>query len=172
MSAQPLFNSLETQTATNSPPLVLDVCCGTRSMWFQRTDGRALYLDSRCEEVVLVGRGQKTRWIAPDLRADFTRLPFPDDSFALVVFDPPHVCRTAARGNLTKLYGYLSGDWREMLRAGFSECFRVLKPEGTLIFKWAETQIPLREILALTPEKPLFGHQSRAKTHWIAFMKR
>jgi SAM-dependent methyltransferase len=156
---------------TDKLPPVLDVCCGTRSMWFTRADDRTLYLDNRCEEVVLTGRGQHPRRIAPDLQADFTRLPFPGDTFSLVVFDPPHVVRERAAGNLTKLYGCLTGDWRGMLRRGFAECFRVLKPEGTLIFKWAEAQIPLREILALTPEKPLFGHQSRAKTHWVAFLK-
>ena len=33
--------------------------------------------------------------IAPDLLADFTDLPFPDNTFALVVFDPPHFSATA-----------------------------------------------------------------------------
>ncbi len=39
--------------------------------------------------------------------------------------------------------------------------------------KWNETQIKVSEILALTDEKPLFGHPSgkRAATHWICFMK-
>jgi hypothetical protein len=60
-----------------------------------------------------------------------------------------------------------------MLRAGFAECFRVLRPEGTLIFKWNEYEVPLRDVLALTPEKPLYGHQAgkQQKTHWIAFLK-
>jgi hypothetical protein len=58
-------------------------------------------------------------------------------------------------------------------RLGFSECFRVLKPFGTLIFKWNEVDIPLRQVLALTDHKPLYGHRSgkAAKTHWVAFMK-
>lgn len=71
-------------------------------------------------------------------------------------------------------YGELDKDtWREDLRAGFAECFRVLKPEGVLIFKWSEFDIPLKEILALTPEKPLFGHRSgkQQKTHWVTFIK-
>ncbi|CNJ14662.1 Uncharacterised protein [Yersinia aldovae] len=39
--------------------------------------------------------------------------------------------------------------------------------------EWNETQIPTREILALTDHKPAFGHPSgaRAKTHWICFIK-
>lgn len=44
---------------------------------------------------------------------------------------------------------------------------------GTLIFKWNEYQIPVREVLACTPHKPLYGHRSgrQSKTHWIAFIK-
>lgn len=56
---------------------------------------------------------------------------------------------------------------------GFAECFRVLRPDGTLIFKWNEHEIPVSQILALTPHKPLFGQRcgKTAKTHWIVFMK-
>ena len=77
--------------------------------------------------------------------------------------------RTAKRGK----DGTLAGDWTEMLRAGFAECFRVLRPEGTLIFKWCADEIPVSRILALTPERPLFGHKSgkNSKTHWVAFLK-
>ncbi|HIC7214891.1 TPA: SAM-dependent methyltransferase, partial [Burkholderia stabilis] len=95
-------------------------------------------------------------------------------TFKLVVFDPPHLERAGPRSWLRAKYGALDGaTWRNDLRAGFAECFRVLEPAGVLIFKWNETQIPVREILALTDEKPLFGHQSgkRSATHWICFMK-
>ena len=49
----------------------------------------------------------------------------------------------------------------------------MLEPHGILIFKWNEIQIKVAEILALTDQKPLFGHKSgkRADTHWITFMK-
>jgi hypothetical protein len=67
----------------------------------------------------------------------------------------------------------IEGDWREMLRRGFAECFRVLRPEGTLIFKWNEHEVPVSQILALTPERPLVGQRcgKTAKTHWMVFMK-
>lgn len=44
---------------------------------------------------------------------------------------------------------------------------------GVLIFKWNETHIKVKEILALTDQRPLFGHISgkRSNTHWITFMK-
>jgi len=70
-------------------------------------------------------------------------------------------------------YGALYADWREMLKKGFAECFRVLKPCGTLIFKWNETDIKVSEVLELTTEKPVFGHRSgkQNNTHWICFLK-
>jgi hypothetical protein len=58
-----------------------------------------------------------------------------------------------------------------MLEKGFAECFRVLKPNGTLVFKWAESQFPIKDVLALTPEKPLFGHKTSKTTHWAVFIK-
>lgn len=154
---------------------VLDVCCGGRAMWFDRQDSRAVYLDCRRETVteILPGRTQDVV-IAPDMLANFTKIPFLDNSFSLVVMDPPHVQREEMLGNITKRYGCLNGDWMEMLRQGFAECFRVLKPAGTLIFKWSSVQFPIKDIFPLAhPYKPLFGHQSgkRMNTHWFAFIK-
>jgi len=75
---------------------------------------------------------------------------------------------------LAKKYGRLNSEtWKSDLRKGFSECFRVLKKNGILIFKWNETDIPVKEVLALTDYKPWIGHISgkRANTHWISFIK-
>jgi hypothetical protein len=60
-----------------------------------------------------------------------------------------------------------------MIVKGFDECMRVLKPQGTLIFKWNEHEIKSKQVLDLIPYKPLFGHTSgkQAKTIWMAFMK-
>ena len=60
-----------------------------------------------------------------------------------------------------------------MIQNGFKEAFRVLERDGVLIFKWSEVQIPLREILPLSPYQPLFGHRSgkNMNTHWLCFMK-
>lgn len=95
--------------------------------------------------------GKRSLIIEPDMVGDFTALPWPDQTFALVVFDPPHLVRNGKKGWLALKYGKLEGDWREQLRQGFAECFRVLKNEGTLVFKWNENDVPVSEILALTP---------------------
>lgn len=170
-------NNNLTQSLNSLPP-VLDVCCGGRMMWFNKEDNRALFVDQRCE---VVGRSKKATEkrfasisVNPDIKADFTTLPFSDNSFSLVVFDPPHGF-FGEQSFMAKEYGTLcqSKDWRKMLTDGFRECFRVLKPQGTLIFKWNEVDVPVSQILALTPERPLFGHKSgkRMNTHWIAFLK-
>ena len=162
---------------TNSIPPVLDACCGSRMFWFDRQDDRAVFVDNRRETHVLPdvssADGLRTLTIQPDLVADFTALPFPDNRFAMVIFDPPHLIHAGPKGWQAKKYGRLQGDWKTMLRQGFAECFRVLKPEGTLIFKWNEHEVPVSQILALTPEKPLVGQRcgKSAKTHWLVFMK-
>lgn len=158
-------------------PPVLDACCGSRMFWFDKRDPRGLFVDKRRESHTLPDisskGGSRELVVNPDLQCDFTALPFPDASFALVVFDPPHFERNGSSGWVGLKYGTLKGDWREMLRAGFAECFRVLKSDGTLIFKWCADEIPVSQILALTPERPLFGHKSgkQQKTHWITFLK-
>ena len=50
---------------------------------------------------------------------------------------------------------------------------RVLKPNGVLIFKWNEVEVPISKILHLFGKQPLFGHASgkRMNTHWMCFMK-
>lgn len=156
---------------------VLDVACGSRMFWFDRADPRAVFVDKRRETHVLPDKssagGSRTLVVDPDIQADFTALPFADNRFALVVFDPPHLVRNGKNSWLAKKYGKLEGDWKEELRQGFAECFRVLRLEGTLVFKWNENDVPVSQILALTPARPLIGNRcgKAAKSHWIVFMK-
>ena len=156
---------------------VLDVCCGSRAMWFDKNDKRALYLDKRNKEYNLKANAAYPNGgvikIKPDIVGDFTNIKQPDNSFWHIVFDPPHITRKAITGDLTKRYGILEDGWQDIIRKGFKECFRVLKPNGTLIFKWSEVQIPIKDVLKLTKHKPLYGHKSgkRMNTHWVCFIK-
>ncbi|MFM0503900.1 class I SAM-dependent methyltransferase [Paraburkholderia caffeinilytica] len=157
---------------------ILDPCCGSRMFWFDANHPSAVFGDARSESIVVTDRshdpaGTRTLNIDPDVLMDFRDLPYPEDSFKLVVFDPPHLVRAGPRSWLAAKYGKLGADWREDIRKGFAECFRVLEPHGVLIFKWNETQIKVSEILSLTECAPLFGHKSgkRSDTHWICFMK-
>lgn len=157
---------------------VLDVCCGGRMFWFDKRNPEALYLDSRrMEKQSIWKKGDQERFfeVDPDMVMDFRKLKIDAESFSLVVFDPPHLkTRNGKTGWMHKKYGSLNREtWKEDIRRGFSECFRVLKNNGVLVFKWSETEIPLREVLELTQQRPLFGHPSgKAQgTHWVAFIK-
>lgn len=81
------------------------------------------------------------------------------------------VRRTSAR--VTPVPHSVTFDQKSM-SCVMDECWRVLKPGGTLIFKWAEDQVKLKEVLACFPQKPVFGHTTtkNLKTHWITFYKR
>ncbi len=148
---------------------ILDACCGSRMFWFDRECPGVTFMDCREEEHTLCdGRSLK---IHPDVVGDFRQMPFPDASYRLVVFDPPHLLQAGAESWLAKKYGKLNREtWREDIRQGFAECFRVLEPGGFLIFKWCEEQVKLSEVLRLAPCRPLFGHR-RSKTHFVVFTK-
>lgn len=136
--------------------------------WFNKSNPETVFMDIRKTNEILCDNRELN--VNPDIVGDFRNIPFSDNEFHLVVFDPPHLVKAGKESWLVKKYGILSDDWKEDLRQGFSECMRVLKPNGTLIFKWNEEQIALNEILKVIQFKPLFGNR-RSKTHWIVFMK-
>jgi hypothetical protein len=151
--------------------LILDPCCGSRMMWFDKQNPDVEFGDKRCEEHTLCDG--RTLRIDPDVLLDFTDLPYEDSTFKLIAFDPPHLHTAGPRSWMAAKYGKLSETWQEDLRKGFAECFRVLDSDGVLVFKWNETQVKIREVLTLTPVQPLFGHPTGRKglTHWYVFMK-
>ena len=150
---------------------ILDACCGSRMFWFNKQNPDVVYCDNRIVEDVLCD-GRKLS-IKPDMLADFTNLPFEDNTFYHVVFDPPHMKSIGENSWMAKKYGRLTGDWKSMIHDGFQECFRVLKPNGTLIFKWNEQDVSVAEIIKLINKEPLYGHKSGKlqKTHWLCFIK-
>ncbi len=160
-------------------PKILDPCCGSRMMWFDRTNPSVVFGDRRSETITVTdqshGRvgGTRTLRIEPDCLLDFRALPYADKTFKLVAFDPPHLERAGKRSWMAAKYGKLSDDWRNDLRTGFSECFRVLEASGVLVFKWSEVQVKLSEVLPLAQRPPLFGSAAgrEARTHWFVFMK-
>ena len=157
---------------------ILDATCGSRTIWFQKEHPMAVYIDCREEHGTSIWKSTKNDSerkidVDPDVIADFTMMPFEDNTFDLVVFDPPHLIKVGETAWLKKKYGKLNEDWPRMIHDGFWECMRVLRPYGTLIFKWSEIDIPTREIIKAIGKEPLFGHRSgkAMKTHWLCFMK-
>jgi len=157
--------------------LILDACCGSRMFWFDKRNPMAVFMDKRSETLTAKDSscksGIRTIEVAPDIVADFTDMPFKSNHFHLVVFDPPHLKTLGKTSWMAKKYGRLDDNWQEVIKSGFDECMRVLKPNGTLIFKWNESEIKTKQVLDLIPYSPLFGHTTgrQAKTMWITFMK-
>lgn len=154
--------------------IILDACCGSRMFWFDKNNPDVLFVDKRKEKLTAKDRDKiRTIEINPDYVADFTQLPFNDNSFYMVVFDPPHLKKLGDTSWLAKKYGKLPNNWKEVISKGFEECMRVLKENGTLVFKWNEHDIKVSEVLSLIPYKPLFGHTTgrQSKTIWMCFMK-
>lgn len=151
--------------------IILDATAGSRMMWFQKSHPNTIYFDQRNEQHTLCdGRALH---INPDLIGDFTSLPFENEQFYLIVFDPPHMVKLGQNSWMAQKYGVLLPTCETDLRAGFEECWRVLRPNGTLIFKWNDVQVPLSKVLGLFPQTPLFGHSSakHGKTFWVTYFK-
>ncbi len=151
---------------------ILDACCGSRMFWFDKENPNVVFADIRYEDLDL-NNGNRTCHVRPDKLHDFRKMDFPDNSFHLVVFDPPHLKFLGKNSYMAKKYGSLDKNWPSDLKAGFDECMRVLKPYGTLIFKWNEHSIKVSEVIKVFGQQPLFGHKTlqTSKTIWLAFMK-
>lgn len=153
--------------------LILDSTCAGRHIWNDKDREDVVYADRR-----VCPRGSipvRPNWsVSPDVVCDFVSLPFPDDTFDMVVFDPPHIIRDtpSSGGYLRMKYGELRpGSWRGVVSDGFRECWRVLRSPGTLHFKWSEGSATLREVLSLFPERPLFRNGNGGRVSWSVFAK-
>lgn len=157
--------------------IILDATCGGRSIWFDKEEPHTLYCDIR-EGEYSVEYGKDGRFvqkieIRPDVLCDFSNMPFADESFRLVVFDPPHAQGVKESSWMFKKYGVLPDNWEQLIKRGVDECLRVLKPYGVLVFKWSDVSISTKQIIDAIGRSPLFGHRSGRKmgTHWLTFMK-
>lgn len=160
---------------------ILDATCGGRSIWLPGNKARddTLYIDNRELEAGFHGQEGRSYAVEPDEVQDFRDLPYPDESFNLVVFDPPHAMRENGmdqlKGVMTKKYGALHAEtWQADLEIGFAELWRVLSPGGSLVFKFANNVVDFTDVLELAPVEPLFGTTSKktnVETRWFVFYK-
>lgn len=151
--------------------IILDPCCGSKMFWHNKQHPNVIYGDNRTlTDTLCDGRALH---IQPDLEMDFTAMPFEDNTFHLVFFDPPHMTSLGANSWMAKKYGRLTEGWQQDIADGFCECLRVLKPYGVLIFKWNESDVKLSTVLDLCPINPLVTQRTgkNNKTIWATFMK-
>ena len=155
--------------------LILDACCGGRMFWYDKENKSALFMDKRKVEKGAFKNNWNPNWcVNPDVIADFRNMPFKDNSFKIVVFDPPHLYNGSMKSVINKKYGLLNKEtWKEDIVNGFKECYRVLDDYGTLIFKWNDANIKHSEVIKLFPVSPLFGDFSgkTGKTIWCTYIK-
>jgi len=77
----------------------------------------------------------------PKTRYDFRKLPYADNSFDVVVFDPPYAHNPGKMivddnyKNAKTTKGLYHNDILELYREGMQESYRILKPNGTLWVK-------------------------------------
>ena len=84
---------------------ILDVCCGSRMFWFDKENPDTIFADNREVETTLCD-GRKLL-IKPDIKMDFRNMPFEDNVFKVIVFDPPHLKQAGSESWLAKKYGVL-----------------------------------------------------------------
>ena len=160
--------------------LILDMTCGGRTIWFNKNHPAALYCDIRKENKGFL-KDRPNFSVDPDQVMDFRDLQFPDKSFKMVIWDPPHLMNLSKKSWIYKKYGSLDKNtWKSDIEKGFSEAWRVLDDYGSLILKWSSSseERPTREkkvqdMLKLFPVGPLVGHTTTKKgnTMWFCFLK-
>jgi 23S rRNA G2069 N7-methylase RlmK/C1962 C5-methylase RlmI len=141
--------------------------------WFDKQHPLTLYLDNRVAKKGHI-KEKFNHQVNPDVVMDFRSLEFPDKTFKLIVFDPPHLKSLTDSSIFKKQFGCLKSEtWQADLKMGFEECWRVLDDYGTLIFKWNDKEIKLKKVLSCFSQSPLFGHTTThgSKTTWCVFFK-
>lgn len=73
--------------------------------WFQKDHPNVVYGDIRSETHILCDG--RTLTIQPDEIMDFRDIQYPDRSFKLIVFDPPHMKTLGKNSWMAKKYGVL-----------------------------------------------------------------
>jgi ubiquinone/menaquinone biosynthesis C-methylase UbiE len=165
---------------------ILDATAGFRMMHFNKDDPRVTYFDIRSDKQLAVDlqRVPNRKPWNPKIKTvqgDYRCLPFQDNYFDLIYFDPSHFINVGKTGIYYVKYGKLNKEtWREDLTKAAAELWRVLKPGHSLNFKWNTQDIPYKEVLKLFPAVPVAGQRTvggqgsnrgKPRTFWFSFAK-
>jgi len=145
---------------------ILDLSAGKRSIWFDRLYKDTVFVDIRPE-------------VHPTVVADTTELPFANEFFDFIVFDPPHVTHGPG-STMAQYYGAFPAEViRDIVKLSAKEAFRVAKDDSFMAFKWNDHDVKLQRILQLMEGwEPLFGQKvagrdkHRSGSYWVLLRKR
>ena len=129
---------------------VLDATAGNRHMW-----GDNKHLDN----VVFMDKEPNLR-IPPDIIATWDDIPFPDDYFHCVIFDPPHVFSETSMYNqdpqarphgANKIPGWYGAfkSRREAVKQIYEAQIEFARVAPRMCFKWNEASMKLQNVLSL-----------------------
>jgi hypothetical protein len=145
---------------------ILDMSAGYRAIWFNRLHPDTVFVDIRPQ-------------VSPTVIANTEILPFPNNVFDLVVFDPPHVVN--GRGSkMGETYGsFLADEIKQTIQKSSAEAYRCSTGNALMAFKWNDHDVRLGRLIDLMEGwEPLFGHQvatrhkHRSSTYWVLLHKR
>jgi len=152
----------------------MDVREGLFSTFNRRGKGRG---DIRATEVI---DGQEYIRIEPTKVGCVTKIPWPDQSFNMVIIDPPHAGRWGKSSFMGALYGSWDRDTfvRKFYRAN-SEVYRVLKPGGVLFLKVQDNEgrdkiaerLLTKFRLLLKIQQVNASGRTGHKTFWMIFVR-
>ena len=126
--------------------MILDACCGAMKMydgWHKKLGDELITIDIRKGDFSYYSpygwnpqkQGFTEVIVRPTVKADMKYLPFRENIFDAVIFDPPHL-DVGKGSNLDKLYGsWTRTECIKTLVAVNEEFKRVLKPRGFIIMK-------------------------------------
>jgi len=120
---------------------MLDATAGNRMLWSHKTPPNTIFLDKET--------GLR---VPPDVFGCWERLPFRDDIFDSILFDPPHYAGFGPKSRHANPAGNswfgMFGTKKKLVRAmanGIQEFLRVGKNTCRLCFKWCDTRIEYTE---------------------------
>lgn len=122
--------------------MILDVCCGAEKMYHgsqsQLATNEFITIDIRTGDFSYKSKSSVTTTsviVKPKILADMRYLPFKDDTFDIIVCDPPHM-DCGLTGFMYKAWGsWNQQETIDIMKLANLEFSRCLRKNGTLILK-------------------------------------
>jgi ubiquinone/menaquinone biosynthesis C-methylase UbiE len=167
--------------------MILDATCGAKLMYKGLHEafnqGELVFMDIREGDFPTFGRRKQgeTITVQPDKVGCITSIPWPDESFSMVIVDPPHAGRWGKNSFMAALYGSWDRDTfvRRFHKAN-DELYRVLKPGGVLLLKVQDNEgrdkiaerLLTKFKLLLKIQQVNSSGRTGHKTFWMHFIRK